>query len=47
VQVELDALDPDVLRGLFADAIDAHWDTSGSSPCLTGNGMLRVSNRRL
>jgi hypothetical protein len=28
VQVELDALPPDVLRGLFQDAIDPHWDTS-------------------
>ena len=26
-QVELDALDPDVLRGLFADAIAPFWDT--------------------
>ena len=28
VQVELDALPPDVLRDLFQAAIDAHWDTS-------------------
>lgn len=28
VQVELDALDPNVLRGLYADAIAAYWDTS-------------------
>jgi len=28
VQVELDALPPDVLRNLFQEAIDAHWDTS-------------------
>ena len=28
VQVELDALDPDVLRGLYADAIEPLWDTS-------------------
>jgi hypothetical protein len=28
VQVELDALDPDVLRGLFASAISGYWDTS-------------------
>lgn len=26
VQVELDALDPDVLRGLYQDAIDEFWD---------------------
>ena len=26
VQVELDALPPDVLRQLFADAIDSYWD---------------------
>jgi hypothetical protein len=28
VQVELDALPPDVLRNLFQEAIDSHWDTS-------------------
>lgn len=28
VQVELDALPPDILRGLFQDAIGPHWDTS-------------------
>jgi hypothetical protein len=28
VQVELDALPPDVLRELFQEAIDPHWDTS-------------------
>lgn len=28
VQVELDALDPADLRGLFADAIEEYWDTS-------------------
>jgi hypothetical protein len=28
VQVELDALPPDVLRGLFQAAIDAYWDKS-------------------
>jgi hypothetical protein len=28
VQVELDALDPDVLRSLFQAAIDGYWDTS-------------------
>jgi hypothetical protein len=28
VQVELDALPPDVLRELFQSAIDRHWDTS-------------------
>ena len=28
VQVELDALPPDILRELFQEAIDAHWDTS-------------------
>jgi len=28
VQVELDALPPDVLRGLYQDAIDRHWDSS-------------------
>jgi hypothetical protein len=26
VQVELDALDPDVLRGLYQEAIDQYWD---------------------
>jgi hypothetical protein len=26
VQVELDALPPDVLRGLYQDAINAFWD---------------------
>ena len=28
VQVELDALDPDTLRELFAAALDEYWDTS-------------------
>lgn len=28
VQVELDALPPDVLRRLYQEAIDAHWDRS-------------------
>lgn len=28
VQVELDALSPDVLRGLYAAALDEFWDTS-------------------
>ena len=28
VQVELDALPPDVLRGVFADAIERCWDTT-------------------
>ncbi len=28
VQVELDALDPDDLRGLFTQAIEPFWDTS-------------------
>jgi hypothetical protein len=28
VQVELDALPPDILRDLFQTAIDLHWDTS-------------------
>ena len=28
VQVELDALPPDVLRGLYQEAIDEFWDTS-------------------
>lgn len=28
VQVELDALPPEVLRDLFHEAIDPHWDTS-------------------
>ena len=28
MQVELDALDPDTLRGLYQDAIDGYWDTS-------------------
>ena len=28
VQVELDALPPDVLRGLYQDAIDDYWDKS-------------------
>ncbi len=28
VQVELDALPPDVLRGLYQDAIDLYWDES-------------------
>ena len=26
VQVELDALPPNILRQLFADAIDSYWD---------------------
>ena len=28
MQVELDALDPDTLRGLYQEAIDGYWDTS-------------------
>ena len=28
VQVELDALPPDILRGLYAEAIDKYWDMS-------------------
>jgi hypothetical protein len=28
VQVELDALPPEVLRGLYAEALDGFWDTS-------------------
>ena len=28
VQVELDALDPDDMRGLFQDKIDHYWDES-------------------
>jgi hypothetical protein len=28
MQVELDALDPETLRGLYQDAIDGYWDTS-------------------
>jgi hypothetical protein len=28
IQVELDALPPDILRDLFQEAIDAHWDTT-------------------
>jgi hypothetical protein len=34
VQVELDALPPDVLRGLFTDAIDRFWDMSASEETL-------------
>ena len=28
VQYEMDALAPDVLRGLYQDAIDSYWDQS-------------------
>lgn len=35
MQVELDALDPDTLRTMFAAAIAEHWDTSAYEAVLT------------
>lgn len=34
VQVELDALPPDVLRQLYQDAIDRYWDMSAYEAAL-------------
>jgi hypothetical protein len=35
VQVEMDALEPDVLRGLYQDAIDRYWHTEAYEAALT------------
>lgn len=47
VQVELDALPPETLRELFADAIDQHWDESAYAAVLkredTERALLRTA----
>jgi hypothetical protein len=47
VQVELDALPPDVLRGLFADAIEEYWDTSAFEAVLEREAAEREVLARL
>jgi len=47
VQVELDALDPDVLRGLFADAIAPFWGTSTYDAVLEREAAERAELERL
>jgi hypothetical protein len=47
VQVELDALPPDVLQGLFQASIDAFWDVSALDAVLEAEqhdvGLLRAA----
>jgi hypothetical protein len=47
VQVELDALDPDVLRGLFQAEIDDFWDESESEAALAREAQERAVLARL
>jgi hypothetical protein len=46
VQVELDALPPDVLRDLFQKAVDPHWDTSEHKSVLRREKNERAMLRR-
>jgi hypothetical protein len=50
MQVELDALDPDDLRGLYQEAIDRYWDTSAYERVLgdeaVGRSRLREAASR-
>jgi hypothetical protein len=41
VQVELDALAPDVLRGLYQDAIDLYWDAGAYDAALVRENIER------
>ena len=43
VQVELDALPPDVLRQLFADALADHWDDAAYQAALAQEGDDRLA----
>ncbi len=47
VQVELDALPPDVLRGLYQDAIDEYWDTDAYEAVLARESEERDQLRRV
>ena len=43
VQVEVEAIEPDVLRQLYADALEGYWDTRPSStPCSNARGRARA-----
>jgi hypothetical protein len=44
IQVELDALDPDTLRGLYQDALDGFWDMSAFEASVAAE---RAEARRL
>jgi hypothetical protein len=46
VQVELDALPPDILRDLYQEAIDRHWDTSEYDRVLRREEKERATLRR-
>ena len=47
VQVELDALPPEHLRALFAEALDGYWDTSAFEAVLAEEGEERDRLRYL
>lgn len=47
IQVELDALAPDVLRGLYRDAVDQYWDTDAHAKVLAREAEERDQLRRV
>lgn len=47
MQVELDAVDPGVLRGLYQRVIDRYWDAAAFRAALASEKQHRAVLRRL